>query len=76
MIPRTGSYGDTPTVTRSTHAAAQLREHFLAGITLHAIQPAAVHRGDGALDVNQIVFTQSVGLQRTIVTHGGAIVAI
>ena len=68
MMPRTGSYGETPTVTRSpgnnldaeaAHPAAELGEHFVAGVALHAVKPAAVDRHDGALHVNQIVLAQT-----------------
>src|SRR6188768_3419633 len=41
------------------HATAQLRENFVAGVDLHAVEPTAVHRDDGALHINQIVFTHS-----------------
>jgi hypothetical protein len=44
--------------TEAAHAAAQLREHFVASITLHAIEAARVDRHDGALHIDQIVFTQ------------------
>jgi hypothetical protein len=41
------------------HATAQLRENFVAGVDLHAVEPTAVHRDDGALNINQVVLTQS-----------------
>ena len=46
MMPRTGSYGETPTVTRSpgttfdaeaAHSTAQLGQHFVAGVALHTV---------------------------------------
>ena len=43
----------------AAHAAAQLCEHFVAGITLHAVKTATVNRHDCALHVNQIVLAQS-----------------
>ena len=43
----------------SPHAATQLREDFMAGIHLHTVQATAVHRHDGPLHINQIVFAQS-----------------
>ena len=46
------------------HPAAQLREHFVARIDLHPIQPAGVHRHHGALHVDQIVFAQQLILSR------------
>jgi hypothetical protein len=42
----------------AAHAAAQLREHFVARITLHAIESAGVDRHYGSLHVDQIVFAQ------------------
>ena len=42
----------------AAHAAAQLREHFVSGITLHAIEPTRMDRHYGALHVYQIVFAQ------------------
>ena len=43
---------------KAAHPAAQLGEHFVALVTLHAIQPAAVNRNDRALHVNQIILAQ------------------
>ena len=43
----------------AAHAAAQLGEHFVAGVALHAVQPAAVHRDHGALHVDEIILAQS-----------------
>ena len=42
------------------HATAQLRENFVTGVHLHAVKTTAVHRDDGALHINQIVFTHSI----------------
>jgi hypothetical protein len=42
----------------AAHAAAQLCEHFVPSVTLHAIEAARVDSHDGALHVDQIVFTQ------------------
>jgi hypothetical protein len=44
----------------AAHTAAQLGEHFLAGIALHTIETAAVHCHDCSLNVYQIVFAQSI----------------
>ena len=41
------------------HPAAQLREHFMSGIALHAIQAARVDGHHRSLHVDQIVFAQS-----------------
>ena len=41
------------------HATAQLRENFVSGVDLHAVEATAVHRDDGALHINQIVFAHS-----------------
>jgi hypothetical protein len=46
------------------HPPAQLREHFMARITLHSIQPARMDRHDGSLHVYQIVFAQQLILSR------------
>jgi flavin-dependent dehydrogenase len=42
----------------AAHTAAELGQHFVAGITLHAVQPATVNGHDGALHVNQIILAQ------------------
>jgi hypothetical protein len=46
----------------SAHTPAELSEHFVAGIRLHPVQPAAVDRDDCALDIYQIVLTQTFSL--------------
>jgi hypothetical protein len=46
--------------TEAAHPPAQLREHFVTGITLDAIQPAGMHRHYGSLHVYQIVFAQQL----------------
>jgi len=40
------------------HPSAQLREHFVASVALHAVETAAVNRHYGALHVDQIVLAQ------------------
>src|SRR4029453_1005777 len=47
---------------KSAHAPAELREHFVASIRLPPAQPAAVHCDDCALDIDQIVLTQTFSL--------------
>src|SRR4051812_31101360 len=42
------------------HAATELGKHLVTGIALHAVEPTAVHRDDGTLNVNEIVLTQSI----------------
>jgi len=42
----------------AAHSAAQLRQHFMALVTLHTVEAAAMHRDYGALHVNQIVLAQ------------------
>ena len=42
----------------AAHAAAELREHFMSGVALHTVEPAAVHRHDSALHVDEIVLAQ------------------
>jgi hypothetical protein len=44
--------------TKAAHPAAQLREHFMAGVALHAIQPARMNGDYRPLHVYQIVFAQ------------------
>lgn len=48
--------------TEAAHPAAQLSEHFVSGITLHAVETAAVNRHDGALHVDEIVLTQTASV--------------
>jgi hypothetical protein len=45
--------------SEAAHPAAQLRQYFVAGVALHAVQPTRVNRNYGSLHVNQIVFAQS-----------------
>ena len=42
----------------AAHTAAQLGQHLVAGVTLHAVEPAAVNRHDRALHIDQIVLAQ------------------
>ena len=42
----------------AAHPAAQLREHFVALVTLHAIQTAAVNGHDRTLHIDQIILAQ------------------
>jgi hypothetical protein len=51
----TGDYFDS----EAAHPAAQLREHLVPGVALHAVQPTGVDRDDGALHIYQIVLAQS-----------------
>ena len=44
--------------SEAAHAAAELCEHFMALIALHAVQTAAVDRYDRALHIDQIVLPQ------------------
>jgi len=61
-------YADGNSVTRNNfdseppHPAAQLRQHFMSGIALHAVQTARMNRNYGSLHVYQIVFAQSGSL--------------
>lgn len=45
--------------TESPHAAAELSEHFVACVTLHAVKTAAVNRHHGALHVDEVVLAQT-----------------
>ena len=42
----------------AAHSAAELGQHFVAGVALHAVKTAAMHRDHGALHVNQIILAQ------------------
>jgi len=44
----------------AAHPAAQLGQHFMAGITLDTVEAAAVYRHHRALNVYQVVLTQTV----------------
>ena len=44
--------------SEAAHPAAQLCEHFVPGVTLHAVEPTGVNRYHGSLHINQIVFAQ------------------
>ena len=45
---------------KAPHPAAQLCEHLVAGIALHAIQTPGVHRHYGSLHVDEIIFAQQL----------------
>src|SRR5690349_7959291 len=51
--------------TEAAHAAAELREHLVARITLDAVQAAAVHGDDGALHIDEIVLAQKLAFLQT-----------
>ena len=40
------------------HAPAQLREHFVAGIAFHSVEPAAMDGNDDTVQIDQIVLAQ------------------
>ena len=42
----------------AAHAAAELGQHFVAGVALHTVEPAAVNGDHGALHVDEIVLAQ------------------
>jgi hypothetical protein len=42
----------------AAHPAAELCEHFVASITLHAVETAAMHRHNRTLHVDEIVLAQ------------------
>jgi hypothetical protein len=58
-------HADGDAVTRhnldaeTTHATAQLGQHLMARVALHAIQPARVNGYDRSLHVYEIVLAQS-----------------
>jgi hypothetical protein len=45
--------------SKAAHAAAQLRQHLMAGVALDAIKTPAVHCDHGSLHVYQVVFAQN-----------------
>ena len=45
----------------AAHSAAELGQHFVAGVALHTVKSAAVHGHNGALHVDQVVLAQ-IGL--------------
>jgi hypothetical protein len=53
--PVTGHHLDA----EAPHPSAQLREHFMAGVTLDPVQPAGMHGDDCPLHIYKIVFAQS-----------------
>ena len=42
----------------AAHSAAELGQHFVACIALHAVKTAAVDRNHGALHINEIILAQ------------------
>ncbi len=52
-----GRYPDRYTIAwdhldaKTSHSTAELSQHFMTSVTLHAIQSAAVHRDNGALHI-------------------------
>jgi hypothetical protein len=42
----------------AAHSAAELGQHFMACVALHAVQPATVDRDHGALHINEIILAQ------------------
>ena len=54
----------------AAHAAAELCQHLVSGVALHAVETAAVHRNDRALHVDQIVLAQTA----TLSFHGQSII--
>ena len=53
-----GRYPDRYTIAwdhldaKTSHSTAELSQHFVTSVTLHAIQPTAVHRYNGALHID------------------------
>src|SRR5438034_9230196 len=61
-IVRRNSHGDASPRdhldAKPPHSAAELCQHFMASVALHAIEPAAVHRDYGTLHVDKIILAQ------------------
>jgi hypothetical protein len=56
----------------AAHSAAELGQHFVACIALHAVKTAAVDRNHGALHINEIILAQLLArpfFQTNIVPH-------
>ena len=47
---------------KAAHAAAELGEHFVAGVALHAVKPSTMNRHDRTLHVNEIVLAQTASI--------------
>ena len=63
-----GDYFDA----EAAHSAAELGQHFVAGVALHAVKTAAVDRNHGALHINEIILAQLLArpfFQTNIVPH-------
>jgi hypothetical protein len=77
-----GGHADGDAITwnnldpEAAHAAAQLREHFVARIALHAIEAAGVNGHDSALHINQIVFTQYSSYSRAPERRPGLAISV
>ena len=46
----------------AAHPAAELGEHLVSGVTLHAVETATMNRHDRALHVDEIVLTQTASI--------------
>ena len=42
----------------AAHAPAELGQHLMSCVALHAVKPPAVHRDHGALHINEIILAQ------------------
>ena len=49
-----GNYLDA----EAAHSAAELGQHFVSCVALHAVKASAVHRDHGALHINEIILAQ------------------
>ena len=61
-IVRRNAYGDSIPGdhfdAEAAHPAAQLSQHFVARIDLHAIKTATMDGHDGALNINEVILAQ------------------
>src|SRR5262252_8125219 len=53
----------------AAHAAAELGQYFVAGITLHTVETAAVDRHDCALHINEVVLAQLLAVSFLVDKH-------
>ena len=59
--------------TKTAHAAAQLRQHLMPLVALHAVKPATMYGHNGSLNVDQIVLAQlAFPFHSKIVPHSDA----
>jgi hypothetical protein len=61
--------------SETPHPAAQLRQHLVAGVALHAVQPTGMNRNHGSLHIYQIVFAQEGPCDRSSPARGAELIS-